>query len=166
MPPGCRVEAPWRARLGSTDIEVWVVECGGVVRTWMLRRSVLDSIQPLVQAAPDFDDDNLGFASPDITTDSPEYRQVEALQSGTWLELSLADDSSTRAKLSWISPMTGRYLFVNRRGLKVADYAPRELAALLKQGKARVLAANALFERAMSAIVDRLSHPSPASEEE
>jgi hypothetical protein len=125
-----------------------------------------DSIQPLVQAAPDFDDDNLGFASPDITTDSPEYRQVEALQSGTWLELSLADDSCTRAKLSWISPMTGRYLFVNRRGLKVADYAPRELATLLKQGKARVLAANALFERAMSAIVDRLSHPSPATEEE
>jgi hypothetical protein len=125
-----------------------------------------DSIQPLVQTAPDFDDDNLGFASPEITTDSPEYRQVEALQSGTWLELTLADDSSTRAKLSWISPMTGRYLFVNRRGLKVADYAPRELAALLKQGKARVLAANALFERAMSAIVDRLSHPSPATEEE
>ncbi|MGN6327731.1 MAG: DUF1631 domain-containing protein [Rhodanobacter sp.] len=125
-----------------------------------------DSIQPLVQAAPDFDDDNLGFASPDIGTDSPEYRQVEALQSGTWLELTLADDSSTRAKLSWISPMTGRYLFVNRRGLKVADYAPRELAALLKQGKARVLAANALFERAMTAIVDRLSHPSPATEEE
>jgi hypothetical protein len=125
-----------------------------------------DSIQPLVQAAPDFDDDNLGFVSPDISTDSPEYRQVEALQSGTWLELTLADDSSTRAKLSWISPMTGRYLFVNRRGLKVADYAPRELAALLKQGKARVLAANALFERAMTAIVDRLSHPSPATEEE
>jgi hypothetical protein len=125
-----------------------------------------DSIQPLVQAAPDFDDDNLGFASPDISADSPEYRQVEALQSGTWMELSLADDSSTRAKLSWISPMTGRYLFVNRRGLKVADYAPRELAALLKQGKARVLAANALFERAMSAIVDRLSHPSSATEEE
>jgi len=125
-----------------------------------------DSIQPLVQAEPDFEDDNLGFASPDITTDSPEYRQVEALQSGTWLELSLADDSNTRAKLSWISPMTGRYLFVNRRGLKVADYAPRELATLLKQGKARVLAANALFERAMSAIVDRLSHSSPAPEEE
>jgi hypothetical protein len=44
MPPGCRVEAPWRARLGSTDIEVWVVECGGVVRTWMLRRSVLEMV--------------------------------------------------------------------------------------------------------------------------
>src|SRR5215470_13377504 len=42
MPPGCKVEAPWRSRLSSTDLEVWVVECGGVVHTWMLRRSVLE----------------------------------------------------------------------------------------------------------------------------
>jgi hypothetical protein len=65
----------------------------------------------------------------------------------------------TRAKLSWISPMSGRYLFVNRRGLKVADYSPQELTALLTDGQARVLAANALFDRAMSAIVDKLSQP-------
>jgi hypothetical protein len=64
-----------------------------------------------------------------------------------------------RAKLSWISPMTGRYLFVNRRGLKVADYAPEELAILLADGNATVLAANALFDRAMSSIVTRLSQP-------
>jgi hypothetical protein len=38
MPPGCRVEPPWRTRLGSTDMEVWVVDCGGVAHTWMLRR--------------------------------------------------------------------------------------------------------------------------------
>lgn len=42
MPPGCRVEAPWRSRLTSTDLEVWVVECGGVVHTWLLRRTVLE----------------------------------------------------------------------------------------------------------------------------
>ena len=42
MPPGCRVEAPWRSRLASTDLEVWVVDCGGVVHTWMLRRAVLE----------------------------------------------------------------------------------------------------------------------------
>jgi hypothetical protein len=61
-----------------------------------------------------------------------------------------------RAKLSWISPMSGRYLFVNRRGLKVADYEPQELAKLFSDDQARVLAANALFDRAMSAIVGRL----------
>jgi hypothetical protein len=72
-----------------------------------------------------------------------------------------------RAKLSWISPMSGRYLFVNRRGLKVGDYAPQELAPLLAAGRARVLADNALFDRALNAIVGRLSEdaatPTPAT---
>jgi hypothetical protein len=44
MPPGCKVEPPWRSRLGSTDIEVWIVDCGGVAHTWMLRRSVLEMV--------------------------------------------------------------------------------------------------------------------------
>jgi hypothetical protein len=44
MPPGCKVEPPWRARLGSGDLEVWVVECNGLVRTWLLRRSVLEMV--------------------------------------------------------------------------------------------------------------------------
>ena len=60
---------------------------------------------------------------------------MQALQPGTWLEFCLADEAMTRAKLSWISPMSGRYLFVNRRGLKVADYAPQELAVLLADGQ-------------------------------
>jgi hypothetical protein len=87
---------------------------------------------------------------------------VQALQPGTWLEFCLPDEAMTRAKLSWISPMSGRYLFVNRRGLKVADYPPQELAALLAGGQARVLAANALFDRAMNAIVGKLSQPETA----
>jgi len=44
MPPGCTVEPPWRSRLASSDLEVWVVECAGTVRTWMLRRSVLEMV--------------------------------------------------------------------------------------------------------------------------
>jgi hypothetical protein len=58
--------------------------------------------------------------------------------------------------------MSGRYLFVNRRGLKVGDYAPHELAVLLADGRASVLAANALFDRAMNAIVGRLRESTPA----
>jgi hypothetical protein len=44
MPPGCRVEPTWRSRLGSTDLEVWVVDCGGIARTWLMRRSVLEMV--------------------------------------------------------------------------------------------------------------------------
>ncbi|MEO7071963.1 MAG: DUF1631 domain-containing protein [Rhodanobacter sp.] len=99
----------------------------------------------------------------DVAVDSPQLKQVESLQPGTWLEFSFADQSMARAKLSWISPMSGRYLFVNRRGLKVGDYAPHELAQLLVDGSARVLPASALFDRAMNAIVGRLSEEAPAA---
>jgi hypothetical protein len=44
MPPGCYVEPPWRSRLTSSDLEVWIVDCSGVVHTWMLRRSVLEMV--------------------------------------------------------------------------------------------------------------------------
>jgi hypothetical protein len=40
----------------------------------------------------------------------------------------------------------------------VADYSPYELATMMADGHARILASNALFDRAMDAIVDRLSH--------
>jgi len=99
-----------------------------------------------------------------LPLDSPEWLQVQALKPGMWLEFNHTDEAMTRAKLSWISPMTGRYLFVNRRGLKVADYAPEQLAVLLADGHAIVLAANALFDRAMTSIVDRLSQPETSAE--
>src|SRR5512147_2510212 len=44
MPTGCHVEAPWRSRVASSDLEIWIVDCGGVARTWILRRSVLEMV--------------------------------------------------------------------------------------------------------------------------
>src|SRR5574337_464453 len=121
--------------------------------------AIPDSIQPVIdqQAAPEQIPAEEELA--EVPPDSPEWHQVQALQPGNWLEFALEGEAPARAKLSWISPMSGRYLFVNRRGLKVADYAPRELAALFVDGHARVLAASALFDRAMTAIVGKLSQP-------
>ncbi|HEY1588289.1 MAG TPA: DUF1631 family protein, partial [Rhodanobacter sp.] len=124
--------------------------------------AIPDSIQPVIErdAEPDEStvDDSIA-----VPPDSPEWQQVQALQPGAWLEFNNIEEAMTRAKLSWISPMSGRYLFVNRRGLKVADYSPQELAILLIDGHARLLAANALFDRALSAIVGRLSQPDAPS---
>jgi len=124
--------------------------------------AIPDSIQPVIDHdASAATQAELEEETVEVPPDSPEWHQVQALQPGTWLEFCLADEPMTRAKLSWISPMSGRYLFVNRRGLKVADYPPQELAALLADGRARILAANALFDRAMNAIVGKLSQDAP-----
>lgn len=93
----------------------------------------------------------------------PELQAVTELKPGIWLEFVTGGDTIERAKLSWISPMSGRYLFVNRRGLKVADYSPHELARELAASRARVLESSALFDRALDAIVGRLSQPATTS---
>ncbi|SEJ31840.1 DUF1631 domain-containing protein [Frateuria terrea] len=115
-----------------------------------------DSIQPLLDTESR-EPEPESFPPTPATVDDGELSQIEQLKPGSWLEFCPTGDAVTRAKLSWISPMSGRYLFVNRRGLKVGDYAPHELAAALAAGSARILPSEPLFDRAMGAIVDRLS---------
>jgi hypothetical protein len=146
-----QLHAYYRQQLGQTVDELEIV----TVEEDAAMLAIPDGIQPIVDETPAADE------MPDVeivelAPDDPHLLQVQSLQPGTWLEFSLPDESMARAKLSWISPMSGRYLFVNRRGLKVADYEPQELAKLFSDDQARVLAANALFDRAMSAIVGRL----------
>jgi hypothetical protein len=119
-----------------------------------------ESIQPIAESTAELARTE---PEPEPVIDTPEMRLVAELKPGTWLEFSTGPETIERAKLSWISPMSGRYLFVNRRGLKVADYSPHELATALAEGTARVLESTALFDRALDAIVGRLSQPASAN---
>jgi Protein of unknown function (DUF1631) len=118
-----------------------------------------DSIQaiaePEVAAENEIDEEALL----DDLLDTRFLDQASELKVGQWLEFVNPDGGSERAKLSWISPISGRYLFVNRRGLKVADFSLQGMAAGLASGTARVLESTLLFDRAMDAIVERLRQP-------
>lgn len=98
------------------------------------------------EAAPDGDDEIV--------------RSVRELKVGSWLEFIEENGQRERAKLSWISPISSKYLFVNRRGLKVCDKTVYGLAAELRRGSAVVLEEVPLFDRALDAIVARLRHAS------
>ncbi len=75
---------------------------------------------------------------------------------GNWIEFIDEGDNRERAKLSWISPISSKYLFVNRRGLKVCDKTIAALAVELRRGSAVLLEEVPLFDRALDAIVERL----------
>jgi len=119
-----------------------------------------ESIQPITESEAEL---ARSEPEPEPLVDTPEMQLVAELKPGIWLEFVTGPETVERAKLSWISPMSGRYLFVNRRGLKVADHAPHELAEALARGSARVLDSTALFDRALDAIVGRLSQPATAT---
>jgi hypothetical protein len=91
--------------------------------------------------------------------DSVEERWIAAvreLKVGTWIEFLDEQGAKERAKLSWISPISSKYLFVNRKGLKVADRTLVQLASDLAEGRVTVLEEVPLFDRALDAIVERL----------
>lgn len=83
-----------------------------------------------------------------------EYSErVRMLKSGTWIEVTGGDGKGTRAKLSWISPITGTYLFTDRQGLKAGNFTLGELAQLLRSGRARILASTPLMDRAVGTVL-------------
>ena len=83
-----------------------------------------------------------------------EYTQmVSALTEGSWLEFRDEEDNRTPARLSYISPLKGTYLFVNRQGRKVGEYSLYQLAREFRTGRAAQMNAEPLFERAMSSLV-------------
>ena len=90
-------------------------------------------------------------------------KQAKSMKVGTWVEFSDAETGTKeRAKLSWISPISSKYLFVNRKGLKVSDKTVFALAAEMRRGaSARDLEEVPLFDRALDAIVERLKAAAP-----
>ncbi|MDE1886297.1 MAG: DUF1631 family protein, partial [Xanthomonadaceae bacterium] len=96
-------------------------------------------------------------APPELGEEDDSLRQVKAMKVGSWVEFTGADGTSKeRAKLSWISPISSKYLFVNRKGLKVADKTVQALAIEIRRGDAVILEEVPLFDRALDAIVERL----------
>lgn len=75
--------------------------------------------------------------------------------------LRLIDDAGheTAARIAWISPLTGRFLIVNRRGVRKLVVSPEELAALVAGGQAVVRAVDAPFDEAMKQLWQHLNKP-------
>jgi hypothetical protein len=92
-----------------------------------------------------------------------EYSQLaSSLKAGAWVEFRDGEDNRTQAKLSYISPLKGTYLFINRQGRKVAEYSLYQLVREFRCGNAQVMDGVPLIDRAMSSLVGMLRMTAPA----
>jgi serine/threonine protein phosphatase PrpC len=80
------------------------------------------------------------------------------LEIGSWVEFRRPGEASVRARLTWISSVTGAYLFTDRQGLKVADSTVDGLAVEFRRGTATLIDDVPLFDRAVSSLMERLKH--------
>jgi len=81
--------------------------------------------------------------------------RADSLRVGSWIELIRADNRS-RCKLAAFIKATGKYIFVNRSGAKVAEYHREELAQAMAAGEIGMLDDGLIFDRALESIIDNL----------
>lgn len=94
--------------------------------------------------------------------DAAGLERMRRLQVGSWIQLTTSPDRIEPAKVSWISPISGRLLLVNRRGIRVLVASPEELAAMAKLDKVVVREGATPFDDAMHQVAGRLRSASAA----
>ncbi len=85
--------------------------------------------------------------------------RLKQMPFGTWFEFVINQQGDiARRKLSWFSPVTGRCLFVNSRGAKVAEKSMDEMARDLVRGNAKLWEpqAESIIDRAWRSIKDKM----------
>jgi hypothetical protein len=103
-------------------------------------------------------------AEPEVIEDDC-YDKAAALQVGQWLEWQ-RDDTWVRGKLSWRSQVTSACIFVNRKGMKVAEMLVNDIAVLFRAEQARVLddLNTPLMDRALTAMLGALRDTEDATQ--
>jgi hypothetical protein len=89
----------------------------------------------------------------------PNSVRVSSLKRGTWIEFLQISGEKIRAKLSWVSPLKGVFLFTSPGAKEALSIAPDELKRQLRQGEARVIEESSLIDRAVDRMVSSFSKP-------
>ena len=93
----------------------------------------------------------------DLAEPEPEMvREINRLTEGVWIEIAGEDGTKTRCKLAAIVQPGSKYIFVNRRGMKVAERTRMALAVELKRKSITILDESQVFDRALEAVIGNL----------
>jgi hypothetical protein len=91
-----------------------------------------------------------------------DYLEIaRSLERGMWIEFEAEDGHLAFAKLAWISPLRGTYLFTNRQGQKALSMTAEDLAARFRADRARVVEAEPLIDRAFTSMITQIEQKFP-----
>jgi hypothetical protein len=94
-------------------------------------------------------------------TDADHFRKLPI---GTWLDFIDKDNKLQPGKLSWVSPISSRLLFVNRRGVRFCVASPEELAVMVQMGRLRKHEEEDAFDAAMMGVIAKLDSEQRSAE--
>ncbi len=82
--------------------------------------------------------------------------RIDRLSIGSWVEMREGEDKFYRCKLAAIIKTTGKYIFVNRMGVKVAEKSRAGLANAVQDNSVQLLDDGLLFDRALESVISTL----------
>jgi hypothetical protein len=111
------------------------------------------------QAAPE------PVEAPREVVDDDYLEIARSLERGMWIEFESDDGQLAFAKLAWVSPLRGTYLFTNRQGQKALSMTAEDLAERFRADRARLVEAEPLIDRAFSSMMSQIEEkfPEPAT---
>lgn len=122
------------------------------------KKSAPSAEQPVTQASVGGSGESPGESSGENSGDSVEPQwldRADSLRVGSWIELT-REGTKARCKLAAFIKATGKYIFVNRSGAKVAEYHRENLAMAMAADEITMLDDGLIFDRALESIIDNL----------
>lgn len=133
------------AEQGQVDVEEITISPVG----WADEEEFRDQEQPAAEAA--------GTEPATASIDADTARDaVASLKPGMWVEFRHSGMEPLQAKLKWISPLKGTYLFCDRQGKRGATMPREKLEAAFRIGTARLIDEAPLLDRAVENVLETL----------
>ncbi len=134
-------------------VEIPVLEDVAVIEPLVPIGATLESLETFVV----INEEPIETQSADSLPEGDQHLSLVAnLTQGSWFEMQSEDGQKFRSRLAAIIRATGKYIFVNRSGVKVAEETRMSLALALKSGRLQVLDDGMLFDRALEAVIGNL----------
>ncbi|WP_426113623.1 DUF1631 domain-containing protein [Pseudomonas sp. DSP3-2-2] len=116
--------------------------------------SMIEVVEEIVLVAPG--DQLISEPVQRLPDDDAGLLQVDQLRLGCWVEIQEDEEHRLRCKLAAIVEPSGRYVFVNRTGMKVLEKTRMGLAVEFRRGAIRMLDDALLFDRALESVIGNL----------
>jgi hypothetical protein len=146
-PSLAHVESPTAAVAEQAKAQAEVAKAAGDEAAATKAAALAEAMAPAPPAPPE----------PEREILDDEYLEIARhLERGMWVEFESDDGQLSFAKLAWVSPLRGTYLFTNRQGQKALSITAEELAEYFRSDRARLVEAEPLIDRAFSSMMAQM----------
>ncbi len=155
-----------RVSLNAFETGQWFEQLERLHMAKLSRKPQLDKVvePPAVSEKVDLEDLDAALAELDAvepSTDSnvdreAQGRALDSLRVGNWVDLRQDDGKMLRCRLAAVINGIGKYIFVNRAGIKVAEYNRDALVEALTDGDLQLIDDDRMFDRALESVISNL----------